>query len=104
MTLYVEKGTTTCAYGLTMFPFRSHNSYMRTRGDMLRFAVAFALRGARKIVRGLKKGLTEEERYAVADRTVEELKRYGDPWGLNEDIKREGPGQPPSPMQNKWTP
>ena len=34
---------------------------------------------ARKIVRGLKHGLTEEERYAVADQVVEQLKQRGDP-------------------------
>jgi hypothetical protein len=36
---------------------------MRTRGDMLRFAIAFALRRARKLVRGLRQGLSEEERF-----------------------------------------
>ena len=66
---------------------------MQSRADMLRFAIAFAfaLRNAKKVVRGLKQGLTESERYRVADETVEELKRYGDPWKLNEDIKWEGP-------------
>jgi hypothetical protein len=38
-----------------------------TRGEMLKYAIAFALRRARKIVRGLKDGLTEDERFAVAD-------------------------------------
>jgi hypothetical protein len=33
-----------------------------TRGDVLRYAIAFALRRARKIVRGLKEALTEAER------------------------------------------
>ena len=37
---------------------------------MLRFAIAFALIKARKVVRGLRQGLTEEERYAVADAVV----------------------------------
>ena len=35
--------------------------FMRTRGDMLSFDIAFALRGARKLVRGLREELTEEE-------------------------------------------
>lgn len=43
---------------------------MRTRADMLRFAIAFALIKARKVVRGLRQGLTEEECYAVADAVV----------------------------------
>jgi hypothetical protein len=49
---------------------------------VLRYAIAFALRRARKIVRGLKEGLTEDERYAVADRVVAHLKERGDPWQL----------------------
>jgi hypothetical protein len=57
---------------------------MRTRGDALRFAIAYALIRARKVVRGLRQGLSEDERFAVADRTIDELKRYGDPWRLDE--------------------
>jgi hypothetical protein len=52
---------------------------MRTRGDMLSFAIAFALRGARKLVRGLREELTEEERYRVANDVVHRLKQHGDP-------------------------
>jgi hypothetical protein len=37
---------------------------------MLSFAIAFALRGARKLVRGLRQELTEEERYRVANDVV----------------------------------
>jgi hypothetical protein len=42
---------------------------------------------ARKIVRGLKEGLTEAERYAVADQVVSQLKQHGDPWELSEEAK-----------------
>jgi hypothetical protein len=35
------------------------------------------LRRSRKIIRGLKEGLTEEERYAVADHAVAQLKERG---------------------------
>jgi hypothetical protein len=56
-----------------------------TRGEVLRYAVAFALRRSRKIIRGLKEGLTEEERFAVADHTIAQLKERGDPWRLNEE-------------------
>jgi hypothetical protein len=48
---------------------------------MLAYAIAFALRRARKIIRGLKEGLTEDERYAVADHGVSQLKERGDPLG-----------------------
>jgi len=59
---------------------------MRTRGDLLRFAIAFALRGARKLVRGLRQGLTEDERFRVADDVVHRLKEHGDPWRLADDL------------------
>ena len=57
------------------------------RGDVLRYAIAYALLRARKIVRGLKQGLTEEERFAVADHVVTQLKQHGDPWELSEEAK-----------------
>jgi hypothetical protein len=50
-----------------------------------------ALRRSRKIVRDLKEGLTEEERYAVADHAVAQLKERGDPWRLNEEAPTAGP-------------
>jgi hypothetical protein len=56
-----------------------------TRGEVLRYALAYALRRSRKIIRGLKEGLSEEERYAVADHAVAQLKERGDPWRLNEE-------------------
>ena len=59
-----------------------------TKGDVLRYAIAFALRRSRKIVRGLKQGLTEEERYAVADHAVAQLKERGDPWRASINMKR----------------
>jgi hypothetical protein len=36
----------------------------------------------------LKEGLTEDERYAVADHVVEQLN--GDPWGLNQEAQSGG--------------
>ena len=59
-----------------------------TKGDVLRYAIAFALRRSRKIIRGLKQGLTEEERYAVADHAVAQLKERGDLWRLNEEARQ----------------
>ena len=53
---------------------------------MLSFAIAFALQGARKLVRGLREGLTEEERYRVADDVVHRRKQHGDPWRLSEEL------------------
>jgi hypothetical protein len=70
---------------------------MRTRGDLLRYSIAYALIRARKIVRGLRQGLTEEERYEVADAAVYELRKHGDPWRLSEpvrDVTGEGPTTP----------
>ena len=65
---------------------------VRTRGDLLSFAIAFALRGARKLVRGLREELTEEERYRVADDVVHRLKQHGDPWRLSEELPPPGKG------------
>jgi hypothetical protein len=59
---------------------------VRTRGEVLADAISFALIRARKIVRGLKQGLTEVDRHAVANDAVHELKRHGDPWKLNEEF------------------
>ena len=50
-------------------------------------------RCSRKIIRGLKEGLTEEERFAVADQTVAQLKQRGDPWRLNDEAPA---AKPPS--------
>ena len=59
---------------------------MPTRGEMLSFAIAFALTGARKLVRGLRQELTEEERYRVANDVVQRLKQHGDPWRLSDEL------------------
>jgi hypothetical protein len=57
-----------------------------TRGQALYYAIGFALMRAQKVVRGLRQGLTEEERYRVADAVVYQLKKYGDPWRLDEEL------------------
>jgi len=59
-----------------------------TRSDVLRHRIAFALRRAAKIVRGLKQALTEDERFTVADDVVDQLKD-GDRWRLSEDAQRQ---------------
>ena len=41
-----------------------------------------------EIVRGLRHGLTEEERYAVADQVVAQLREHGDPWRLADEAKK----------------
>ena len=64
-------------------------SLSMTKGEVLRYAIAFALRRSRKIIRGLKEGLTEDERYAVADHAIAQL----DPWRLNEEAPA---AKPPS--------
>jgi hypothetical protein len=55
-----------------------------TRGSVLRFCIAFALRGVRLHVgkRFLKPELNEEQRYAAADRVIATLReRHGyAPW------------------------
>jgi hypothetical protein len=71
---------------------------MKTRGDMQRYAIAFALMKARKVVRGLRQGLGEEERFEVADATVRGLQKRADPLGLSEelpDVTAKGHSTPP---------
>ena len=60
---------------------------------MLKYAIAFALRRSRKRIRGLKEGLTEDKRYAVADHVVRQLKDRGDLWRLDEEAPA---ARPPS--------
>jgi hypothetical protein len=62
-----------------------------TRGQVLTYAIAYALTRSRKIVRGLKEGLTEQERFAVADHVVGQLSERGDPWRLNEEAQTAPP-------------
>lgn len=64
-----------------------------TKGEVLTYAPAYALTRSRKTVRGLKEGLTEGERFAVADHTVAQLKERGDPWRLSEEAPT---AKPPS--------
>jgi hypothetical protein len=42
-------------------------------------------------VRGLKLALTEDERFAVADDVVDQLKQHGDPWRSDETQAKTGP-------------
>ena len=46
---------------------------------------------ARKIVRASKEGLTEQERYAVADHVVRQLKVRGYPLRLDDEAKSAPP-------------
>jgi len=58
-----------------------------TRGQMLRYAIAFALIRARQICRGVMADLTDQDRYAIADNVIDHLMKYGDLWALNEEAK-----------------
>jgi hypothetical protein len=40
-----------------------------------------------KIVRGFRQGLTEDERFAVADHVASRLKEGGDPWHVTDEAK-----------------
>jgi hypothetical protein len=52
-----------------------------TRGDFLKHSISYALIRARKVVRGLSLGLTHDERQAVAQAAVDELRPA---WGSME--------------------
>jgi hypothetical protein len=68
---------------------------------MLRFAIAFALRRARKLVRGLRQGLSEDERYLVADDVVRSLQEHGDPWALSQELPSSTGKAHSTPPMNK---
>ena len=68
---------------------------------MLRFAIAFALRRARKLVRGLRQGLSEEERFLVADDVVQQLQQHGDPWALSQELPSSTGKAHSTPPMNK---
>jgi hypothetical protein len=59
-----------------------------TRGDLLTHCISYSLIRARKIVKGLSLGLSQEERQAVAQRAVDELRRNGDQWKLDEELPK----------------
>jgi hypothetical protein len=52
----------------------------QTKGSLLRFSIAYALSNVRLHVgrRFLRLGLSEEQRYAVAEDTIRELREYKD--------------------------
>ena len=57
---------------------------MKTRGDQLVFALAYALRGMRPNSRAA--ALSEEDRYAIAELVVARLREHGDPWRLDDAL------------------
>jgi len=59
-----------------------------TKGELLRHAIAFALRGVR--LSGRRLGLTEDDRMRVADDTLRELRRHG-AWKDLDDVIDGGP-------------
>jgi hypothetical protein len=61
---------------------------MTTRGELLVHSLSYALIRARKIVKGLSLALTKEERSAVAQAAVNELRRHGDQWMLDEELPK----------------
>ena len=59
-----------------------------------------------KIVRDLRQGLSQDERYAVADHVVSQLEERGDPLGPRRGSKGPDADRPPrvpfSPFSNAW--
>ncbi len=74
---------------------------IKTRGDLLRLALTTALSDAVKIVRGLRTGLTHDEREAFADDAVSRIAALReDPCRLNEDLPPLHAAQPP--VMENW--
>jgi hypothetical protein len=62
---------------------------LRDRGDELKYAIARALDGAVRIVRGLRTTLTGYQREQVAEAAVNELRAIADdPWKLSEPLSK----------------
>jgi hypothetical protein len=61
---------------------------MATRGEHLAHCISYALMRARKVVRGLSLSLTKDERKAIAQAAVNELRRQGDKWRLDEELAK----------------
>jgi hypothetical protein len=60
---------------------------LRDRGDLLKYAIAHALQGAAKIVRGLTLRINVAEREAIAEQAVTEIRNLpDDPWKLAEKL------------------
>jgi hypothetical protein len=78
--------------GLFLAAYVRYSFSMRTRGDQLAHAVAYALRRVR--IPGRRGSLSEAERYRVADTLVAKLKENGDPWRLSEELPRFFHGPP----------
>ncbi len=58
---------------------------MPTKGDLLKFALAFALRAVR--LHRFRLGLSEEDRYRVAHDAVAELRKHGGWRELDEEAR-----------------
>jgi hypothetical protein len=62
---------------------------LRDRGDQLKYAIAHALYGAARIVRGLRTTLTVGQREDVAEAAVNELRKLpDDPWKLSDPLPK----------------
>jgi hypothetical protein len=70
---------------LSMFSWRM----LGDRGDQLKYAIASALSGAARVVRGLRATLTVSQREDVAEAAVNELRTLpDDPWKLSEPLPK----------------
>jgi hypothetical protein len=72
-----------------------------TKSSLLRFCIAFALRGVRLRVgqRFARLALNEQQRYEAADKTLDEMRRFGGWKELDDPIESKLPG--PSWMGGK---
>jgi hypothetical protein len=58
---------------------------MKTKGDLVRFGIAFAMRKLR--FKRAPLGLSEEQRYALADDAVKEMQAHGGWKELSEPLE-----------------
>jgi hypothetical protein len=79
-----------------MFSLCSHAEMAETKGSILCFSIAFALSSVR--LNRFRLGLSEEQRYEVAERTILELRKHGGWKDLDETV------EPAAPAQATWKP
>jgi hypothetical protein len=76
---------------LTMFPLCSLCRFMWTKTDDLRVSVVMGLRDGLRLIRGMRRALTEEEQHKIAGKIVEHLERNN--WKIEQGPPAEGHGQ-----------
>jgi hypothetical protein len=75
---------------LTSFPLCSYTPFMWGKADDLRLGVVMGLRKGLKLIRGMRRSLTEDEQHKIADAIVAHLEQSN--WKIEHGPALEGHG------------